>query len=172
MFSKTFTKKMIAVLALLAFATACQSANNDSIVVPVESTKQVTVYFMDEERYAVGTEPYEVGVSRTISTEEDEAEAILHLLFEGATDEEYAEGLRLIMSGCTGFSELAIEDGVAQVYLTGDCNSQGATYTIANQISVNLKQLNSISYVKIYDQNGETEAPEGLSDSIPVSLEP
>lgn len=165
-------KKIIAVLVFLILTTACQAANNNRGSEQVDSTKQVTVYFTDEERYAVGTEPYEVGVSRTFSSQDNEAEAILRLMFEGPSEEEQAEGLRLVASGCTGYSTVEIDDGIARVYLLGDCASQGATYTIANLINVNLKQLPEITYVKIYDLNGETETPEGLSDSIPISLEP
>jgi hypothetical protein len=35
-----------------------------------------------------------------------------------------------------------------------------------------LKQFPSVHWVKIYDQNGQTERPSGHSDSIPFSLEP
>ena len=63
-------------------------------------------------------------------------------------------------------------DGIARVYLKGQCNSQGATYTIANVLRVNLKQFSYIQFVKIYDQNGNTEVPDGNQDSIPACLEP
>ena len=63
-------------------------------------------------------------------------------------------------------------DGVARVYLKGQCNSQGATYTIGNILNVNLKQFSNIQFVKIYDQNGNTEVPDGNQDSIPACLEP
>ncbi len=39
-------------------------------------------------------------------------------------------------------------------------------------LRVNLKQFPEITYVKIYDQNGQTADPDGLSDSIPACLEP
>jgi hypothetical protein len=35
-----------------------------------------------------------------------------------------------------------------------------------------LQQFNEIEYVKIYDQSGETEFPEGPQNSIPACLEP
>ena len=58
------------------------------------------------------------------------------------------------------------------MYLAGQCNSEGATYTVASLLMVNLKQFDTIEYVKIYDENGETEVPDGQSDSIPFCLEP
>jgi hypothetical protein len=35
-----------------------------------------------------------------------------------------------------------------------------------------LKQFGYIQYVKIYDENGNTQSPEGNQDSIPACLEP
>jgi len=48
----------------------------------------------------------------------------------------------------------------------------GATYTIAQPLMKNLRQFPDIDYVKIYDAEGQTGQPEGLSDSIPFCLEP
>jgi hypothetical protein len=93
-------------------------------------------------------------------------------LFLGPTVVEKAQGLAVVLSGTTGFSKLTIDNGIARVYLTGTCASEGSTYTIANLIFANLKQFPEIVWIKIYDQNGETETPEGQSSSIPFCLEP
>ena len=77
-----------------------------------------------------------------------------------------------IYSGFTGYSKLEVKDGVAHLYLKGACEAGGATYTIADALKVNLKQFDEIRYLKIYDQNGETRFPAGMSDSIPACLEP
>ena len=61
---------------------------------------------------------------------------------------------------------------MASLTLVGECNSGGSTYTIANLIFANLKQFPAINFVKISDQDGETENPTGNSDSIPFCLEP
>jgi len=132
----------------------------------------LTVYFQDQNRFSAGTEPYEVAVSRNVPTPPSVPQAVLLQLFAGPNSAEQAAGLRLVASGTTGFSEFRIESGVAHVRLTGTCNSGGSTYTIANLIFKNLKQFSEIQYVKIYDENGETETPDGLSDSIPFCLEP
>ncbi len=132
----------------------------------------LTVYFTDTARYAVGTEPYETAVMRVVPAPASLPEAVLTQLFLGPTDDEKAQGLAVVLTGATGFSSLTIENGVARVYLTGTCNSQGATYTIGNLIAANLKQFPEIQWVKIYDQNGETETPDGQSSSIPFCLEP
>jgi hypothetical protein len=37
---------------------------------------------------------------------------------------------------------------------------------------LNLKQFPEIQFVKIYDENGMTQSPEGSNDSIPACLQP
>jgi len=132
----------------------------------------VSVYFTDVNRYAVGTEPFEAAVTRMVPSSSNLAEAVLLAFFEGPTIEEREQGLEAITSGFDGVGSLVIENGVARVFLTGECGSMGATYTIAQPIMKNLLQFPNVSYVKIYDENGETEVPEGDSSSIPFCLEP
>ena len=99
-------------------------------------------------------------------------EMVLTQLFLGPTAIEKTQGLDAIFSGTTGFKKLTVEDGIARVYLTGKCNSGGATYTISNLIFANLAQFPDIHWIKIYDENGETETPDGQISSIPLCLEP
>jgi hypothetical protein len=136
------------------------------------SPVEVAVYFTDFEAYASATPPYEVPVTRLVPGDANLPEAALTEFFAGPTPEEEAQGLAAVTSGATGFSALEIQDGVARVYLTGSCNSGGATYTISCPIFANLLQFDEIEYVKIYDENGETEVPVGASNSIPFCLEP
>lgn len=138
----------------------------------VEATVTITVYFTDLPRYQVGTEPYETAVVRTIQAPASLPEAVLNQLFLGPSEAEKDQGLAVVLNGTTGFSQLTISGGIARIYLRGTCNSQGATYTIANLISANLKQFPEIQWIKIYDQSGETESPDGQGDSIPFCLEP
>jgi hypothetical protein len=93
-------------------------------------------------------------------------------LFLGPPSEEKALGLDVVLNGTTGFSRLTIQDGIARIYLTGKCSSAGSTYTIGNLIFANLAQFTEIRWVKIYDENGEMEMPDGQADSIPFCLEP
>jgi len=132
----------------------------------------ITVYFTDQNAYLAAAPPYEVGVSRTVPQTPAIARAVLLQFFAGPTPAESAAGLTLITSGATGFSNITIHDTIARVYLTGNCNSGGATYTIANPIYANLIQFGTVSYVKIYDQNGQTQQPTGYTNSIPACLEP
>lgn len=159
-------RSLILVTVFLLFLSACGST------IPTPQTVTLTVYFTNVPRYAIGTEPYEDAVTRTVATTGSLPEDVLTQLFLGPTKDEKAQGLDAVTSGATGFSELVVVNGVARVYLTGECNSKGATYTIANLIVVNLRQFPEIQWVKIYDENGETETPDGQSSSIPFCLEP
>ena len=137
------------------------------------ATVPVTVYFTDAERYAAGTEPYEVGVTRQVRATADLPAAVLAEFFKGPTAAEQAQSLTAVTSGATGFSALQIDaKGVARVYLTGACASGGATYTIAQPLMKNLLQFEHISAVKIYDEAGETIDPAGPGNSTPFCLEP
>ena len=151
---------------------SCSPASPTELTPTAPEMVTLSVYFTNLPRYAIGTEPYEDAVTRTVPTTGSLPEEVLTQLFLGPTDDETAQGLDVFLSGATGFSELTIADDVARVYLTGECNSKGATYTIANLIEANLRQFPEIQWVKIYDQNGETETPDGRSDSIPFCLEP
>jgi len=136
------------------------------------ATVKVTVYFTDRNRFNAGTPPFEVGVERRVPAGANLPEAVLTEFFKGPTAAEQAQGLEGITSGFTGFSALKVQDGVARVYLSGACQSNGATYTVAQPILKNLLQFQEIKHVKIYDADGTTEDPDGPTNSIPVCLEP
>ena len=161
-------KRSYAVLfAFLLALAACRPTPT-----PEAETMTITVYFQNEARYAVGTEPYEDAVSRIVPLSDDLPLTVLEWMFIGPTAGEEAQGLRVVRSGTTGFSQFTVQDGVAHVYLTGECSSGGSTYTIANLIFANLGQFSTITAIKIYDQSGETETPDGPASSIPFCLEP
>ena len=162
----------ILVLTLAILACGIPGSPAPTKPVPPPATVTLTIYLTDVARYQVGTEPYEAAVTRTVLAPASLPEAVLTQLFLGPTEAEKAQGLAVILSGTIGFSNLTIENGIARVYLTGTCASQGATYTIANLINANLKQFPEIQWIKIYDQNNETETPDGQSGSIPFCLEP
>ena len=163
----------LAILACnISLTTSTPAVTEPLFVTGSPPTATITVYFTDMARYQIGTEPYETAVTRTVPAAASRPEAVLTQLFLGPTDAEKASGLEVILSGTTGFNDFTVENGVARVYLTGTCNSNGSTYTIANLISANLTQFPQIHWIKIYDENGQTEVPGGQSGSIPVCLEP
>ena len=152
---------------------ACNISGSPAPTEPISQAKvTLTIYFTDVARYQVGTEPYEATVTRVLPAPVSLPEAVLTQLFLGPTEAEKAQGMAVFMSGTTGFNDLTIENGIARVYLSGTCASNGATYTIANLIHANLKQFSEIQWIKIYDENDETETPNGQSASIPFCLEP
>ncbi|MEW9534685.1 hypothetical protein [Microbispora sp. NPDC049125] len=129
-------------------------------------TVNARVRFLDTPR-----EPRTATVSRPVIPP-SVARGALQRLFAGPTREEQAAGLRFTDSHATGFSKLKIRGGVAHVHLTGDVRSDGATFTVADEITATLKRFPAIRWVKIYDADGRTERPAGRTDSIPECLEP
>ncbi len=111
-------------------------------------------------------------VTRTVLLTGSLPETVLTQLFLGPTPDEKARGLDIVLSGTTGYRQLSVADGVARIYLTGKCNSGGSTYTIGNLIFANLAQFPEIKWIKIYDESGQTENPDGQMSSIPLCLEP
>ena len=165
--------KLIFLLFPGIFMSACNTPPTvETLPPPSIEMAEVTVYFLDEDQFAIGKEPYEVGVIREIHPDAFLPRLALQAYFDGPTEEEKAQGLVQVLSGCTGFSEFNIDDGVARVTLTGPCNSGGSTYTIAHPVIKILHQFDEIDYVKLYDAEGITEEPTGRSDSIPFVLEP
>jgi hypothetical protein len=78
-----------------------------------------------------------------------------------------------VASHATGFSSLTISSSkVARVRLASGADSHGSTLTIAAEIFPILEQFPTVRWVKIYDPDGHTEQPAGLSDSSPAGLEP
>ena len=100
------------------------------------------------------------------------ATGVMDRLFAGPLASERADGLRLLRSHATGYADLAIADGVARVRLTGGCNSDGSTVTVAGEIMPTLRQFANVDWVKIFDPAGSTETSTGHTDSIPACLEP
>ena len=133
--------------------------------------KQISVYFMDENRFIAATEPYEVAVTR-VTTKTDLPLAVLDAYFAGPTAQEYDQGLRLHGSGFTHVRALSIENGIARVYLGGECANNGAAYSVAALIMKNLQQFPEVSAVKIYDENDSTLDPDSPDSSLPYCLEP
>jgi hypothetical protein len=134
-------------------------------------TVDKAVYFVDADNVANGREPFFVPVLRPVRPRTP-ATGVMDRLFAGPLRSEQAEGLRLVRSRSTSFSGLTISDGIARVRLTGGCNSGGSTITIAGEIMPTLRQFDTVDWVKILDPAGNTEDPDGDTDSIPTCLEP
>ena len=134
----------------------------------------INVYFVDSARYNAGTPPYEVAGKRwSQSDERSKFITVLREYFRGpGATEKYTYRWIALYNGFTGYSKLEVVDGVAHVYLKGTCDSAGVAFTIADMLKINLKQFDSVQFVKIYDASGNTQDPDGTGDSIPACLEP
>jgi spore germination protein GerM len=177
--------------ALLLFTVSCSLLNIPAPTAtpeaPVASTEETApaaatqtsapetsflVYFPNTQNYADNILPFEEPVERAAPADASLPEAAVEAYFAGPTAEEQSRNLAVIPSGFTGLDRIEITDGVAHVFLTGDCSSGGATYTIAQPLMATLMQFDNIQYVKIYYQSGQTGTPEGQDNSIPFCLEP
>jgi hypothetical protein len=165
-------KKYALTLILLTMSACAAPLPVEKLEPPSIEMAEVMIYFLDDARFASGSEPYEVGVIREIHPDAFLPRLAIQAFFDGPTGEESGQGLVSVLSNCTGFSDFRIEDSVAHVYLTGPCSSGGSTYTIAQPLMKTLKQFDEIDFVKLYSADGNTEEPAGRSDSIPFELEP
>ncbi len=150
-------------------ATAALPTATLPTVVP---TQTITIFFTNDARFAVGTEPYEDAVTREVPAHADPMFAVLDQFFLGPTAEESAQGLRLVSSGFTHLRNLTLDNGIARVYLGGVCANNGAAYSVANLISKNLSQFPQITAIKIYDENDNNLDPDSNMSSLPYCLEP
>jgi len=133
---------------------------------------KVNVYFVSKFRLTNKLPPFEVAGVRWARTN-NIIGTVLDEYFKGpGSTERFSFGWIAIYNGFTGYSKIEIANGVARLYLTGTCEASDSPYTIANILTYNLKQFPEIQYVKIYDQNGVTQDPFGLSDSAPMCLQP
>ena len=133
---------------------------------------KINVYFVNQYRYNNNLPPFERAGARYVRSNN----VYLSLLDEyfkgpGAT-ERYSYGWINLTNGFIGYNKFEFTNGVANIYLKGTCNRGDATYTIANLLTYNFKQFPEVKFVKIYDENGSTQDPSGLSDSIPACLKP
>lgn len=146
--------------------------HSDQVVVDVHTPRRTAViqdYFVNS-RVVFGTSVTRP-VDRLVSPSATPTRA-LQRLFAGPTQAEQARGLRFVSSGATGLARLDIQNGVANVYLAGSCDSGGSATTVASEIVPTLRQFPTVQWVKIYDPSGATQDPDGDTDSIPVCLKP
>lgn len=145
--------------------------------VEIEETpiaQEIQVFFLNEDRYALGTEPYETVVSRSVPASLDPKQTALELLYEGPTAAETSQSLRTVYSETTGARlDFNADTGTAAVYLEGSCDAGGATYNVANLIIRNLEQFPEVARVIIYDPAGETLGSEAEPGHlVPECLQP
>jgi hypothetical protein len=173
---------ILAFLCTLAVITTACSISVDltptplppaqSIIPTAVAMQTITVFFTNEARFAVGTEPYEDAVTRQVPAKADPMRAVLDQFFLGPTPEEFNTGLRLVSSGFTHVRDLKVENGIARVYLGGICANNGAAYSVGSLIVKNLSQFAQVTVVKIYDENDSTLDPDSAKSSLPYCLEP
>ena len=134
-------------------------------------TVQRRVWFFHRDRFVANREPFFVPVRRLVRPGAPAA-GVLDRLFAGPLPRERARGLRLLRSRATGWDDLSVVGGVADVRLTGRCSSGGSTVTVAGEVLPALHQFATVERVVLRDPSGATLDPDGPGDSTPECLEP
>jgi murein DD-endopeptidase MepM/ murein hydrolase activator NlpD len=152
--------------------TRTPTATRTRIPTATPAYKLIKVYFVNKFRYENNLPPFEVNGVRWARSNMLPQSALNEYFKGPGSTERFSYGWIALYNGFTGYSKLEIRDGVAHVFLTGTCTSEGRDFTIADLILLNLKQFPEIQFVKIYDENGNTQDPNRLSDSTPACLQP
>lgn len=134
-------------------------------------TVERKVWFFHRQRFLDNRAPFFVPVRRPVRAGAP-ATGVMDRLFAGPLPGERTRGLRLLRSGATGYDDLSVSGGTADLRLTGRCGSKGSTVTIAGEVLPTLKQFTTVDRVVLRDAAGGTLDPGGTSDSTPSCLEP
>ena len=133
----------------------------------------IIVYFARANRLTSGQTPIEVGRIRYVKSSLDLRKAALDQYFIGpGATEKYGYGDTTVYDGFSGYTKFEFSNSQASLYLAGKCKPVRLTYTIANLLILNLKQFPEVQSVKLYDENGQTQNPDDMLDSIPACLLP
>lgn len=135
------------------------------------ATVQRKVWFFHRDRFVDNREPFFVARTRPVRPG-TRATGLMDRLYAGPLPGERANGLRLLRSGTTGYDDLTVSGGVADLRLTGRCSSGGSTVSVAGEVLPTLKQLATVDRVVLRDAAGSTLDPDGPGDSTPACLEP
>jgi len=129
------------------------------------------LFFTSTRPSASRAAPFSEAVKRQISGSINPIDGALSAYFMGPTAEEQASGLIGVYNGFTGYRRAELQDGILNVYLGGNCRSNGTPYTIAEPLIQTLKQMPGVQSVKIFDEYDHTRAPSGPVDSWPACLD-
>jgi murein DD-endopeptidase MepM/ murein hydrolase activator NlpD len=152
--------------------TRTPTATRTRIPTATPQFRLIDLYMVNKFRYENNLPPFVVTGDRWARSDRLPQSALDEYFKGPGSTERFQFGWIALYNGFTGYSRLDIREGVAHVFLTGTCTPDGRDFNIADLILLNLKQFPEIQFVKIYDENGETQDPDGLSDSIPACLQP
>ncbi|MBL8051526.1 MAG: hypothetical protein JNM46_09925, partial [Anaerolineales bacterium] len=139
---------------------------------PTPVTVIVDIYFTNKTNLENNQAPFSQPVKREVISS-DPIKAALEIYFTGPTAQEKSRGLEATWNGFLGFKSYEISsDGILRLYLIGYCSALDTGYNLSEPLNKTLRQFDSVKYVKIYDEYGRTQNPNGASDSIPSCLIP
>jgi hypothetical protein len=152
--------------------TRTPTATRTRIPTATPQFRLIDLYLVNKFRYENNLPPFVVTGDRWARSNMLPQSALNEYFKGPGSTERFQFGWIALYNGFTGYSRLEIREGVAHVFLTGTCTPDGRDFNIADLITLNLKQFPEIRFVKIYDENGTTQNPDGFSDSIPACLQP
>ncbi|HUF00250.1 MAG TPA: hypothetical protein VMN99_13410, partial [Anaerolineales bacterium] len=152
--------------------TRTPTATRTRIPTVTPQYRLIDLYLVNRFRYENNLPPFVVSGDRWARSNMLPQTALNEYFKGPGSTERFSFGWIALYNGFTGYSRLEIRQGVAHVFLTGTCTPDEREFNIADLITLNLKQFPEIQFVKIYDENGTTQEPDGLSDSIPACLQP
>ena len=165
------TATWTAVPSTTATRTATASPMPPATITQTPPPITIDVYFTSTRPSASRAAPFSEAVKRQIPGSINPIDGALGAYFMGPTAQEQASGLIGVYNGFTGYRRAELENGVLDVYLGGNCQSNGTSYTIAQPLTQMLKQMPGVQAVKIYDEYDHTRNPLGVADSWPVCLD-
>ncbi len=132
---------------------------------------QVKLFFTHARNLEKRIPALNVERTRYVTSGQDLHKVVLDQYFIGpGATERYSYGDIGIYDGFTGYSKLEFADGVLRIQLKGTCKQQYPSFSIADLLTLNMKQFPEVRYVRIYDEKGLTQQAEGKIDSIPECL--
>jgi len=132
---------------------------------------KVSVSFTNTQPSGGRTAPFNEAVARQVSGSASPIDGVLSEYFNGPDAAEKARGLIGLYNGFTGYRRTELVNGIVGIYLEGNCQPNGASYTIAQPLIDTMKQFPGVRFVKIYDEYDHTRDPLGNADSWPVCLD-
>ncbi len=131
----------------------------------------VEVFFSSAKPSPGSPAPADEAVTRQVSGSGNPIDGALAEYFKGPNDSEKGRGLTAVYNGFTGYRRAELLDGMLGVYLEGNCQPNGTSYSIAQPLIETLGQFPGVSAVKIYDEYDHTRDALSNADSWPTCLD-
>jgi hypothetical protein len=171
----TGTARATATRMLTATPTGTPSPTTSPVPSPTATQTplpvKASVSFTNTQPRGGRTPPFNEPVARQVSGSGSPIDGVLLEYFNGPDAAEKARGLIGLYNGFTGYRRAELVNGMLGIYLEGNCQPNGTSYSIAQPLIDTLKQFPGVRFVKIYDEYDHTGDPLSNADSWPTCLD-